>query len=222
MFIDRGVSSEVARERKWTVFFTGAGISAPVIPTFEENPEMRSVLSLGYLNEYYEDFWRKVIDMQKVCSAAQPTTAHRMLAGQDQTRCRIVTMNLDGLHTKAGSEHVLEVHGNFNEVECMRCNRKFSFGTVHCKELYCPTCGGKMRPKIMLYGDKNIPEYQMATKYLPMAKELVIVGTSFKTNFACEYKLMAEKIGVPIKIFNTNANEELCEYLSAQDFSEMF
>ena len=198
-------------ERKRTIVLTGAGISSQAgIPTFEEKPEYRDILDLEYFNQNFEDFWKKVIQFQKFVEGKNPTIAHNLLA--NKMDWPIVTMNIDSLHEKAGTQNLIEVHGNLKTVSCTKCNQKYPFAKVN-DGLYCSKCGGRLRPDIALYGDQNIPGYKLAMQEMALCSTVLIVGTSFKTNFADQFYDAAKALSKEIIIFNQNVDEELTEYL---------
>ena len=96
------------------IAFTGAGISvASGIPTFAEQPGIRDQLSRAYADECPLEFNKLVADWQTRCSAAEPNDAHLVLA---EHHVPVVTMNVDGLHGRAGSTDLIEVHGRLPNV----------------------------------------------------------------------------------------------------------
>ena len=192
---------------------SGAGISATAkIPTFDDVPEMREVLSLEYFTKHYEEFWEKLIPLYKRIVDARPTLAHKLISSNYYD---IITMNIDGLHTKAGSTNVIEVHGNLQNVHCTNseCNSVFKFEDVYNLRK-CPKCSSKLKPGIVLYGEEALL-YQKAfdTLFKYAGKDFLIVGTSFKNEFPIKMKEQAEKLHCNIKIINKNADEEVADYL---------
>lgn len=201
-----------------TLIISGAGISRSAgIPTFDENPDMRNILSIEYFQENTQDFWNKVLQMHNVVKNAKPTKAHQYIAAHS---CEIITMNLDGLHTAAGSSSVLEVHGNFQNVYCTnpQCNQCFEFEQAH-RSFKCPMCGAWLKPSIVLYGEQS-KLYKIAFDKLfeYAAADVLIIGTSMKNIFPIKIKKQAEKLHCKIYEFCTNADEELEDYFIEQDF----
>ena len=91
------------------IAITGAGISkASGIPTFDEMGDLREKLSRDYFRAHPKDFYEIILDMKRNIDRAQPNAAHRALA---EYRVPVITMNIDGLHTRAGSEGVLRSMG---------------------------------------------------------------------------------------------------------------
>lgn len=202
---------------KGTCVLTGAGISvAAGIPTFNDRPELRNLFSLSFFNKDFKEFWKRTIELQESLAGKEPTTAHKLLAAQQDWR--IITMNIDSLHEKAQTAKLLEVHGNFKNVICTGCRKEYPFEQVY-SSLYCPICGARIRPKIALYGDEVIPEYNIAMKQLDLCSTVIIIGTSYKTNFADQFRVAAKEKKKTILEFNKNADEQLEEYLCDLEFS---
>lgn len=95
----------------FVVALTGAGISASAgIPTFQEREEdIRPYLTREFSNGNPEKVAAILAEMNAICTDAEPTTAHKALAKEE---IPIVTQNIDGLHQRAGSKTVIELHGN--------------------------------------------------------------------------------------------------------------
>ena len=95
------------------VAFTGAGISkAAGIPTFAEIPGIKEKLSVEFKQKNPEEFNKAINLLKTNVKDKEPTKAHKILA---KLKIPIITMNVDNLHTKAGSDKVIELHGNYIE-----------------------------------------------------------------------------------------------------------
>ena len=182
------------------LFFTGAGISAASgIPTFQVQEGIRDKLTRDFANEHPEEYRETIRSMKKICDKAQPNAAHMAIA---KYNFPVITMNVDQLHTKAGSTNVTEVHGVLPTIE----------------ELNEPDFP-LMYDKLVLYGD-IAPQYEVATK---MVKSLeygnsffIIVGTSFYTAISDVLHRLAKKQKAKVIIVNDNAVErvpKICESL---------
>lgn len=182
------------------LFFTGAGISAASgIPTFQVQEGIRDKLTRDFANEHPEEYRETIRSMKKICDKAQPNAAHLAIA---KYNFPVITMNVDQLHTKAGSTNVTEVHGVLPTI----------------KELNEPDFP-LMYDKLVLYGD-IAPQYEVATK---MVKSLeygnsffIIVGTSFYTAISDVLHRLAKKQKAKVIIVNDNAVErvpKICESL---------
>lgn len=182
------------------LFFTGAGISAASgIPTFQVQEGIRDKLTRDFANEHPEEYRETIRSMKEICDKAQPNAAHLAIA---KYNFPVITMNVDQLHTKAGSTNVTEVHGVLPTI----------------KELNEPDFP-LMYDKLVLYGD-IAPQYEVATK---MVKSLeygnsffIIVGTSFYTAISDVLHRLAKKQKAKVIIVNDNAVErvpKICESL---------
>ena len=174
------------------VFFGGAGVSTESgIPDFrsvdglynqkyDEPPE--TILSHTYFMGKPEGFWRFYRD-KMLCLDAQPNAAHRKLAELERAGKlkAVVTQNIDGLHQKAGSQTVYELHGSVLRNYCMKCRTFYDAefirdGTGTPK---CPVCGGTVKPDVVLYEeglDQDILEG--AVRAIAGADMLIVGGTS--------------------------------------------
>ena len=175
------------------IFFTGAGISVDSgIPTFQEQPGIRDKLTRDFANEHPEEYRNTIKQMLNTCENAKPTAAHIAIAEGDFP---VITMNVDRLHTKAGSKNVIEVHGVLPTREELE------------EELFPLTYEG-----IILYGDLA-PKYDDAIK---MVRQLeydnsffIIVGTSFYTGISEQLYRIAKQRHAKIEIVNENASQKI-------------
>ena len=158
---------------------TGAGISkASGIPTFEEQGNLRDLLSRDYANNYPKKFKKLMNDLDKKCIAANPNDAHYALA---EYKIPIITMNIDSLHSRAGSEHVLEVHGSLRD------------------------------KNVVLYGDDAPlykHAYNWADR-LNSNDVLLIIGTSLYTRFSQEIVQIAENHNAETITINQDAEHKV-------------
>lgn len=191
------------------VAFTGAGISkASGIPTFEDMGNLREKLSRDYFNKNTSDFYRVLYQMKQICDKALPNSAHTAIAQYDVP---VVTMNIDGLHKRAGSKNVIEVHGNLEHLYCESCRRQYDYSVVE-HSFYCEQCNKKLQPNVVLYGD-NIPLYAVASKLVMQAEEILVVGTSFVTSTSWIFVDMAKMKGAKVTVINDNAEQKVPKYL---------
>ncbi len=174
------------------VFFGGAGVSTESgIPDFRSvdglyhqqydyPPEM--ILSHTFYRQNPEEFYRFYRN-KMLCLDAEPNMAHRKLAELERAgKVRaIVTQNIDGLHQKAGSKTVLELHGSVHRNYCESCHAFYdaeyilhSQGVPKCEE-----CGGDIKPDVVLYEEGlDNRTIQEAIYYISQADMLIIGGTS--------------------------------------------
>ncbi len=169
------------------VFFGGAGVSTESgIPDFRSNAGIynyipEDVLSHDYFENHTEEFF-SYYKKHLVFNNAKPNPAHLKLAeGEKAGKIKaVITQNIDGLHQKAGSENVLELHGNFNRNYCQFCAREYDVNKILTSEgiPYCE-CGGIIKPDVVLYQEplKN-DIISDSIKYISSADTLIIGGTS--------------------------------------------
>lgn len=182
------------------IFFTGAGISVDSgIPTFQEQPNIREKLSRNFANENPEEYRKTILQMVETCEKAEPNAAHKAIA---ESGFPVITMNVDKLHTKAGSKNVIEVHGVLPTREQV------------LEEDFPITYDG-----IVLYGDLA-PKYIEAINLVKTLEYdnsyFVVVGTSFYTNFSNVLLKYARQRKAKITVINNNAIERvpmICENL---------
>ncbi|MCI9557453.1 MAG: NAD-dependent protein deacylase [Lawsonibacter sp.] len=173
------------------VFFGGAGVSTESgIPDFRSVDGLYSqkydwppeeILSRTFFDTRPEEFYRFYRD-KMLCLDARPNAAHQKLAQLEAAgRLRsVVTQNIDGLHQKAGSRRVWELHGSIHRNRCMACGREYpvefvrdSAGVPRCG------CGGVVKPEVVLYEeglDSRVLEG--AVEDIQTADLLLIGGTS--------------------------------------------
>lgn len=174
------------------VFFGGAGVSTESgIPDFRSvdglyNQKYKyppeTILSHSFYVSQPEEFYRFYRD-KMLCLDAQPNAAHIKLAELEQAGKlkAIVTQNIDGLHQKAGSKNVLELHGSVHRNFCQRCHKFFDAEyMLHSEGVpKCDACGGPIKPDVVLYEeglDNDVIEQSLY--YISHADMLIIGGTS--------------------------------------------
>ncbi|MEF9917869.1 MAG: Sir2 family NAD-dependent protein deacetylase [Eubacterium sp.] len=194
------------------VALTGAGVSkASGVPTFVEMGDLREKLSRDFYDAHPAEFFEVVLGMKDIADKAEPNPAHLALA---KYHVPIITMNIDGLHHRAGSteDEVIEIHGSMRKVFCDRCGAWFDFDVIR-DSIYCPHCKDHiLQPDIVLYGD-NIPRLTAALKLVAKADQLVVIGTSFYTSTASYVTDEAKRWGIPVEIINDHSEEILPKYL---------
>ena len=174
------------------VFFGGAGVSTESgIPDFrsvdglyhqkyDDPPE--TILSHTFLMTRPEAFYRFYRDKMLPLDA-QPNAAHRKLAELERTGrlTAVVTQNIDGLHQKAGSKTVLELHGSIHRNHCMACGKFYPPKFIRDSEDPVPTCscGGRIRPDVVLY-EEGLDDDVVAASvhHIRLADTVIVAGTS--------------------------------------------
>ncbi|MFR8531281.1 MAG: NAD-dependent protein deacylase, partial [Anaeromassilibacillus sp.] len=113
---------------------------------------------------------------------AQPNAAHKKLAELETAGklTAVVTQNIDGLHQKAGSKNVLELHGSVHRNFCQRCHKMYDAEfMLHSTGIPTCTCGGKVKPDVVLY-EESLDQHTLtkALDAIEHADMLIIGGTS--------------------------------------------
>ena len=154
------------QESKRIVFFGGAGVSTESgIPDFRSVDGLyhqkfdyppETVLSHSFFYSHTDDFYRFYREKMLVTDIA-PNRAHLALARLERMGklSAVVTQNIDGLHQKAGSRRVYELHGSIHRSHCQRCGKFFTAEDIQ-KTAGVPrcTCGGLIKPDVVLYEEQ--------------------------------------------------------------------
>jgi NAD-dependent deacetylase len=141
-----------------------------------------TILSHSFYRRKPEEFYRFYRD-KMLCLDAQPNVTHKKLAELEAAGKvkAIVTQNIDGLHQKAGSKNVMELHGSVLRNYCENCYEFMSAEEILHSEGVpkCPKCGGPVKPDVVLYEEGlNSQTLQDAVYYISHADMLIIGGTS--------------------------------------------
>lgn len=175
------------------VFFGGAGVSTESgIPDFRsengvfnsmqkygETPE--KLVSHSYFINHTEEFYQYYKE-NLIFKDAKPNKAHIALAKLEEIGKlkAVITQNIDGLHQKAGSKNVLELHGNADRNYCQICNKKYDANYIlESENIPRCECGGIIKPDVILYEESlNTGLLNFATSYIESADTLIVGGTS--------------------------------------------
>ena len=198
------------------VALTGAGISlASGIPlengTIDDKQVCR-IFDPDYFHRHpreYYDLYERILNAWR---SAVPNAAHFALS---KAGCRVVTLNIDGLHRDAGTNDLIEMHGNLRELRCRRCEAIFdSWSCLNTKPPLCPTCQSVLHPGICLEGDE-VRHFSLAHEWVERCDVFLIIGTSLSDSPACELPLVAQKNGIDIIRIDSDA-EQVVERLLMQ------
>ena len=182
---------EVLAKSRRTVFFGGAGVSTESgVPDFRSQDGLynqnykyppEEILSHHFFLQNPEEFYTFYREKMLALNVL-PNAAHRKLAQWEQEGkiSAVITQNIDGLHQKAGSKNVLELHGSIWRNYCMRCGKFYSAqdlagmaGVPHC------SCGGVIKPDVVLYEESLSEEVlEKSVDELRRADLLIVGGTS--------------------------------------------
>ena len=197
--------NDILRSSTSIVFLGGAGVSTESgIPDFRSKDGLyrRKDRRFGrYQPEYllssqclkmepavFFEYCRSNLD----CRNVEPNAAHRKLADMEKAGKLegIITQNIDGLHQKAGSSNVQEIHGSLLRSYCVSCRQEYGPDFIFESEETiprCPSCGKVVRPDVTLYGE-TLPAraYEVAVALVRYADCLIIGGTSLQVGSAAQ------------------------------------
>ena len=182
---------QMIRESDNIVFLGGAGVSTESgIPDFRSVDGLyhqkydylpETILSHSFYMRHTEEFYRFYRE-KMLCLDARPNVTHEKLAALEVAGKvkAVITQNIDGLHQKAGSRRVLELHGSVHRNYCRKCGKlydaqyiKNSAGVPMC------SCGGQIKPDVVLYEEGlDSSTMQAAIRAISQAEVLIIGGTS--------------------------------------------
>jgi NAD-dependent deacetylase len=211
-------SAKLIDQSKLAIFFTGAGISTPSgIPDFrgktgfwkQENP--MEVVSLSAFQSRPARFYAWFRHFAASSYYANPNAAHYAIHNlEKQGRVRqVITQNIDNLHSKAGSENVIELHGSIRTGTCTTCDHKYS-GDDYLPEFistgtipHCELCQNIIRPDIVLF-EEVLPKEscELADILIVKCDLIIVVGSSLEVMPAASYPLRAVQNGANLIIFN--------------------
>ena len=182
---------EIVSQSDNIVFFGGAGVSTESgIPDFRSvdglyNQKYKyppeTIISHSFFVRNPEEFYRFYKD-KMIFKDAMPNDAHKKLAELEKNGKlkAVITQNIDGLHQKAGSKNVIELHGSVHRNYCTRCHKFYDLDFVADSEgIPVCECGGIIKPDVVLYEEGlNDQDIEDAIRYISEADTLIIGGTS--------------------------------------------
>ena len=186
-------ATELWKQSRFPIAFTGAGISvASGIPDFRSPGGLWSkydpmkVATAEAIQNNPRAVWEFLLDTADLLQSSEPNAAHVALATLEaEHRLQgIITQNVDNLHQRAGSQEVVEFHGNFERFYCQRCGQEEARDTVQDKAHQsippmCEKCDSYLRPDVVFFGEA-IPAQAMQRSQglLRKADLILIAGTS--------------------------------------------
>jgi NAD-dependent deacetylase len=203
---------DLIKKSKYTIIYTGAGMSTESgLLDFRsaktglwENEDPTSVASTDALNrdvERFFQFYRERVLGVKDCN---PHKGHDILARWERKGVikGIITQNVDGFHSVAGSGNVMELHGTLQKVHCQSCGQVYGNEMYEAEIFYC-TCGGKLRPSVVLFGE-GLPEetFMKAIDASERADLFIVLGSSLTVTPANQFPLVAKENGAKLVIVN--------------------
>lgn len=186
------------KDAKHIVFLTGAGISKPSgIPDIRGNDGLakresnnkkygatyEEIVSHEYFMYETEKFYKYYFN-EMIFKDAKPNAAHLAIARLNN-KATVITQNIDGLHTLAGSKNVIEIHGSVNKNRCLNCNEFFDLNSMLKLAPFpkCPKCGGIIKPEVVLFSEPlNEQDLEDSLAAVSSADLMICIGSSLVVN----------------------------------------
>lgn len=212
-------AADILAASSHAIALTGAGISTPSgIPDFRtpqtglwEHQDPMQVASIQAFRRNPRAFYAWIRPLAEKMGQALPNPAHLALAELERAGVikAVCTQNIDGLHQKAGSVHVLELHGSMRQARCGRCGLQVSsvelWGPVMERgEIpHCRHCQAVIKPDLVLYGE-DLPEdvFWAAMTETADCDVMLVVGSSLEVCPAADLPGMAKRHGAQIIMVN--------------------
>jgi NAD-dependent protein deacetylase/lipoamidase len=186
--------AELVRERQPCVVLTGAGISTESgIPDFRsaggiwEQYDPSEVAHIDALRRQPAKTWEFYALRLGALDRAQPNEGHRTLAELEERGWirAVVTQNVDGLHQRAGSREVVEVHGSLREAECVHCGLRtpMTEAVGRLPVPRCAACGEVLKPAVVMFGELLPADaLERSQRLAREAALLLVVGSSLEVH----------------------------------------
>ncbi len=205
----------ILRECESILFITGAGISADSgMPTYrgigglydievtEEGIPIEEVLSGPMFQSRPELTWKYLGQIAAAAREATYNRGHEVIVEMERHFPRVwtLTQNVDGFHRLAGSQNLIEIHGNMRSLLCIACDYHTFVDESDEIDIppLCPECSATLRPDVVLFGEM-LPEQAVSQLYRELERgfDLVVsVGTSSVFPYIQEPLLAARRMGV--------------------------
>jgi NAD-dependent protein deacetylase/lipoamidase len=205
-------------EAESAVAITGAGISTESgIADFRSPGGVWSKYQTVYFDDFLanadarNEYWRQKVEGHREFADARPNDGHEMLAKWEQSGLLrgVITQNIDGLHTLAGSSRVLELHGTARQVTCLDCQLRRAVEPfiqqflAEQKAPPCPECGGRLKHATVSFG-QSLPADILgeASRWASNADLILAIGSSLVVSPACDLPRVAKQAGARLAIIN--------------------
>ncbi len=198
------------------VFVTGAGISQESgIPTFRGKDGLwrnYNAMELATIDAFYKNpklVWEWYNERRRNIFAAQPNLGHKAITELEKyAEVVILTQNIDGLHQKAGSTKVLELHGSIVKIKCSVCDFKDEMITEFSEIPPLCKCGNILRPDVVWFGE-SLPQdvWQKAIIFSTQCDLMIIAGTSLVVSPANTLPIYAKQNNAKLIEINPEKTE---------------
>ncbi len=206
----------VLQKSRCQIALTGAGVStASGIPDFRSPAGLYSKISprtfeIDFFLSSPAEYYKIALEHIHPLADKTPNPTHTMLARLEQQNLlkALITQNIDGLHTKAGSQNVIEFHGNVIDFYCLECQAPSCRADVDRQIRSsgvpkCLQCSGLIRPGVVFFGDViPLEALRSARQFTRQADVFIVLGSSLEVNPAASLALDAQRDGAKLIIAN--------------------
>jgi NAD-dependent deacetylase len=218
-------------ETRNIVVFTGAGMSTESgLSDFRSKNGMWNVedpmelATTTAMRDNYDKFHAFYSRRFEAMANSRPNAGHEIVAefeSRGLVKC-VITQNIDGLHSAAGSKVIYELHGSVSNVRCMDCGAP-STRRDFIDRVPCPKCGGRLRPGVVLFGE-NLPEDALAASWdaSESCGVFLVLGSSLQVSPANQMPSMAKRAGACVAICNRDITpmDYLADYRTDMSIGE--
>lgn len=194
------------------VIFSGAGLSADSgIPTFRDGAtglwnqvDPDEVASVEGFRRNPRVVWSWLLQLKQLVDDRRPNAGHHALARLEKIcaakQVTVITQNIDGYHTHAGNQRVLEIHGTIHRLRChQHCGYTADWHPASREPFACPHCGAPVRPDLVLFGEMLEEEVFAAAQLHSLTADVFFcIGTSFTVQPAALLPLWAKRAGATV------------------------
>jgi len=210
-------ATEILKSAKKVTVLTGSGVSAESnVPTFRGKEGLwkkyraQDLATPAAFERNPDLVWEWYGYRQKLVLGCDPNPAHKVITEMEKyfNDFMLITQNVDGLHERAGSKNILELHGNLFKARCTvgRIITDFTLGDDPLPK--CESCGALLRPHIVWFGESLDPMIiQLAVEHSEKCDTFLVVGTSALVQPAASLPLMAKRSGA--KVIEINPDRTL-------------
>lgn len=218
-------AAQLIKSSNYTIALTGAGISAESgIPTFRGYQglwQKYDPLEYAHIESFIkspEKVWKMMYELDGIMERARPNPAHFALSELEKKGYikAIVTQNVDNLHQAAGSEKVIEFHGNAKRLVCLECRKIYQREEIDTTVLVprCK-CHGLLKPDVVFFGEP-IPKEALdsANQEVNACDLMLIIGTSAEVTPANILPWEAKRLGakiIEVNLEHTSLTDEITD-----------
>lgn len=214
------------RDSRSVLFITGAGISADSgLPTYrgigglyeqdetEDGIPIEAALSGAMFRRDPGITWKYIHQIERSCRRAGPNRAHHAIAELESRFDRVwtLTQNVDGLHHSAGSQNVIDIHGDVHRLLCTRCGHRWRVTNYAGLDIppSCPECASLARPEVVLFGEMlPLDRARLLQEQLMRGFEIVFsIGTTSVFPYIAEPVVDARRRGALTVEINPGTSE---------------